>query len=203
MNKTTLSILALTTLVAQATVSVSGGLVTGLTDDTGALLPPDANVLVFLVIDTGGDGFSLLEEGSFTNNSFIGSDGNDFLATVDFSSPSFFNTNAAEAAGSFTNQITSADDANSPISLGDEFILYWFPDLENTDSLTAGDSYGEIRSTDWVLPSADGATTNATGFFNNVAANATFNSVQPIPEPSSTALLGLGGFALLARRRRA
>ena len=145
----------------------------------------------------------MLEEGSFTPNSFIGSDGNDFLATVDTSFASPFG-NAADSAGSFSNLATSADDASNPISLGDEFILYWFPDLAaSVTSLTANDSYGEIRDASWVLPSADGATTTADGFFGNVAANATFNSVQAIPEPTSTALLGLGGLALLARRRRA
>ena len=131
----------------------------------------------------------------------IGTDGNDVLLSISETTDLGF---GATALGSFSEVETMADDPNSLVTLGDDFSVFFFTSLGSTaTSLTAGDEFGAIRGSDFVLPLADGNTGVVNAVFGDVFANATFGTVQAIPEPSSTALLGLGGLALLARRRRA
>ena len=56
-----------------------------------------------------------------------------------------------------------------------------------------------IRITPNRISGTNGAASQRAGWIDNVTLNAT---VTPVPEPSSAALLGLGGLALIRRRRR-
>ena len=206
MIKKLLSIIALTSIVSKGTVSVNGGNVNGIFDADLNLLDPTESVLVLVVVDTNGtDGFSALEEGDFSLGSVVGSDGNDLLINGTNSFQDFFFNTVNTASATTSGVITSVDDPASLVSLGDEFTLYWFPELaSDTTALSAGDEYFQIRGVDWVLPASDTFTETVSSFDESATlANAVFGTVVAIPEPSSTALLGLGGLALLARRRKA
>ncbi len=65
--------------------------------------------------------------------------------------------------------------------------------LEKSDGLTVIDSSGAV-----VTPNVD----YADGLNLSLYTGITCFSASPVPEPSSTALLGLGGLALILRRRK-
>ena len=209
MKKKILSILGITTIVANATISINGGFVVGLTDDEGTALLSDSNVLVLLVANIGTSGtdiysgFSDILAGSISTNTNIGADGDDIV--IDIRSSEDGGADGAIANAGLNQFPTSFDDSSLLHSLGDDFAVVFFPGLSSTTTeLSAGDDFGIIRGSDYTLPSTDGALDTIQSFIGsaNVFAQAQFGTVQAIPEPSSTALLGLGGLALLARRRR-
>ena len=66
-------------------------------------------------------------------------------------------------------------------------------------ALAAQNSAFTIRVTPDRVSGTNGALSQRAGWIDNVTLNA---DVTPLPEPSSTMLLGLGGLALMLRRRR-
>ncbi len=101
-------------------------------------------------------------------------------------------------------------DVSGAVGTGDSYGLIWF---DSGTGLSAGDTYTTFMSggsdgTTAGFPTADteiqadGTTVQA--FFDDIRTNAdgTTKTVTVIPEPTSGALLGLAGLALVARRKR-
>jgi hypothetical protein len=92
------------------------------------------------------------------------------------------------------------------IGSSDQFVLYKHDDVINADGAAPGvdDNAMNVNDGSLLFGTVGGAkTVNAT----NLLANSNYTSsssfaMELVPEPSSTALLGLGGVALLLRRRR-
>lgn len=119
-------------------------------------------------------------------------------------------TAALNATFGVTDQVnvdgfeTAGTDIANDIAIGNEVALFWFPELSTSDSvLDNSNTYGYANAADWVLPTDQGGSlvyTNINLFGSPLTAD---QIIGVIPEPASTTLLGLGGLALLARRRRA
>jgi hypothetical protein len=182
------------TSVTNAAVTMTSVNVLGFNDENGLAL--GGGILGIAVVDTGNDGFGAIQAGStLETDTFIG-DGNDLIVRV-VNSGTF--PSVSIQAGFSTNLVTSTP--TGVASQGDQFIVYWFPDLSVSNNVTtAGDVYGAARESNWVL-TADGTSTSVTTV--NPAGNANFIVQDAIPEPSSVALICLGTFGLIARRRRA
>ncbi len=178
--------------------------------------PVGAGNLALIVVSTNDNDFGMIKEGGLSLN--VSAGGMGFIDDNDDAVIQHFATTV--------NGFTSIQEAVSPgISLdldsrftpGDKFAIYWFPtvaydsDIANI-VLSAGDSYGIVSSgqvrrdgsvegdgvKDWVLPD-DG---NSPSHLNSAPGIANLE-VQPVPEPTSLALLGLGTLGLITRRRRA
>ena len=181
---------------AQAVLSVTSANVTGFQDESGTALT--SGVLGVLVVDTAGNGFGAVTAGDIQVGATLGDDdyidGGDDLIIKLFDSTTALGSSFLQAGGS--NSIEFADGASR------DFIVYWFPSLSvagGSTAITAGDRYGAARdAATWTLSSTDGFNTNGAAVTSAGAATLT-----AVPEPTSTALLGLGGLSLLMRRRRA
>ena len=190
----TMSLLATVCTYGATSVTINAATVTNFQDADGSLL--SSGVLALLVLDTEGDGFGDVDtSSSFTIDSFL-SDGNDRILNVVESTagvPIAGIPDSIQAGGVSVELIDGVD-------AGDAFAVYWFPALSLSDtSAGLGDSYGvTFDSSTWILPATGITNTNSV---TNPGA-ALFEVIEAVPEPSSTALLGLGGLALLARRRR-
>jgi len=203
--KTIIGALLVSKVSAITTVSITGANVEGFNDSDGNAL--DGGVLALLVVDSGNDGFGGVNISNTLATDSLLADGNDIILNIVESSAAlpFLGVPNAVIAGA-NNGMSGAlavdlDDGTlgTGITAGDNFAVYFFPELTISSSeFTLGDTFGIATADDFVLPTA--GTTNAQVITN--AGNANF-TVASIPEPSSTALLGLGGLALLARRRRA
>ena len=172
-------------------------------------------VLGLLVVDRSGDGFagssptnSLFDQTSISVGSLLGGD-DLVIATVESSahSPIFGDASIIVSSNSF--------ELENGVDAGDSFAVYWFPELNSTATmLTTGNTFGIARLTDviddggtpadessvnWYLPGAGNP--NIDKAENSDVGRANF-IVAAVPEPSSTALLGLGGLALALRRRK-
>jgi len=194
MKKTILSLLLTINYCSAATISVSGG---GVFDVRGsdASLKPDVGDLFIVVASKSNDIFeNLLAGDDLSVGSTVGGADDVVIATgslVDFSG------NRAQQSG-FTNLLISdAAEPNPALSAGDHFAFIWFDGVSSTGAVAVNSVYGIVRASDWVLPSS--GTTSASDVTATQIAGLTVN---PVPEPSSVALLGLGSLALLARRRK-
>ncbi len=137
-------------------------------------------------IETNGAGgdtivFTFSDAVDFSISNTIGTGANNFLTT----NTAISNTFVADA-GIWSTAITNTD----------------VVDTINGTTLTLNTQATGIQAEDvWGTATVSGATT-ITWTVPNSANLESFNFTA-VPEPSSTALLGLGGLALLARRRRA
>lgn len=94
----------------------------------------------------------------------------------------------------------------SDVNSSDQFILYRHDDVIDADGATASDDSNDMTLNDGSLlfGTVGGAKTiDATNLIadDNYTVSSSF-AMTVVPEPSSTALLGLGGLALVLRRRR-
>jgi len=193
------SILCLTSAISQAVVSINATLV-------GANSPVDS--LGLLVVDTNGDGFGPALEGTYTVSTlatdtvFIDGSDDRVVAISSFEPGSFGGADNLNFVSN--NEIrTAADSPTGPFTLGTDFAIYWFPEIDGSGgasaSIVAGDDYGFTRF-DSSVPNGEITSVNGADFvlqagLNNFDATVSGASalanlvVQPIPEPSSTALL--------------
>lgn len=197
-TKIILNLLALAA-ISNASTTITSANVLEFKDENGGDL--GTGVLGLVVIDTGNDGFGTLRPGSYQIGSTLGDDdfvgdGNDLVVKVVDSTD--FPSIAIQ--GGFNTSLSNSTPPGIP-STNNQFLVYWFPTLSSSGdkTLRSGDVYGSAREANWFL--GNDGDTKTVSTVNN-AGNANF-TVGPIPEPSSTALLGLGGLALLTRRRRA
>tara|TARA_B110000881_G_scaffold219522_1_gene241645 strand:- start:1064 stop:1654 length:591 start_codon:yes stop_codon:yes gene_type:complete len=182
--------------LANAVITVAGGLVTNLADENNTELSAPTTFAVLVALNN--DSFDgLVMSDTISIGETVG-EGKYFVlqteTTVDASSNGFGEAGQVDIANYNIVGTPLADNA----AAGNNVAFVWFPGLVGS-TLSTVDVYGAVSNVDWVLP-ADGATltfTNITG--SPQQANFT---IQPIPEPSSIALLGLGAFGLLMRRRR-
>lgn len=194
----------ITQSISTAAVTIGTAGVTGFNDSSNA--PLGAGVLGVLVVNTGtGDAGSAgflgtLKLGNITVNSTLDTNG-DLLVlglTESISNP-LLGTSQIQAGG------PSVDLATTDASLNDQFAVYWFPTLSQSNTtVTLGTTYGFARAdgdadpaNNWVLSSSNG-TISPVGVSNAGSAQFTVT-----PEPASTALLGLGALGFALRRRRA
>jgi hypothetical protein len=182
--------------LANAVITVAGGLVTNLADENNTELSAPTTFAVLVALNN--DSFDgLVMSDTISIGETVG-EGKYFVlqteTTVDASSNGFGEAGQVDIANYNIVGTPLAENA----AAGNNVAFVWFPGLVGS-TLSTADVYGAVSNVDWVLP-ADGATltfTNLTG--SPQQANFT---IQPIPEPSSIALLGLGAFGLLMRRRR-
>jgi len=191
-----------TLLVTSASISsgftLSGGLVPFLGDDAGVALTSDTEFAIVVALDTATNPFSgLLANDNISTGSTIG--GGDYFVLD--TGTAVDGALGVAAQLNITNFQTSGTSIAADVAAGNEVGFLWFPSLSTSDDvLDQGDSYGFFTASDWLLPvqGASESFTNRQELTPLIA-----SEVVLIPEPSSTALLGLGGLALLARRRRA
>ncbi len=202
-------------LIYSSTVAISSAVVS-LNPATFTNANVGAGTLGFLVVDTAGDGFGDVVGGTYskstldTDTYFIDGSDDRIIAIGEFAVGGGFDTTTRLSFISNNEIRTGTDTPTGPFTLGTEFAFYWFPDLELTDTaFTAGDNYGIARydGTDANSTSVNGTEfiliDGVDSFDVEVTGDSALANFTVIPEPSSTALLGLGGLALLARRRRA
>lgn len=102
--------------------------------------------------------------------------------------------------------VSNFDTTGTPLAgnaaVGNQVAFAWFPGQSSGSGtvLSNGDVYGVIRDTNWILPTDLGGSVS---FSNLVVGSKQANFVVAVPEPTGIALLGLGAFALIARRKRA
>jgi len=105
-----------------------------------------------------------------------------------------FSLNVYQSTGGGTGLVLVAETAVETIAFGTDFTDYTLNFSIDTDGTYAVG----VRNRGYVADSQPDNPAESTVFFDN----ARLNSVSAVPEPSSTALLGLGGLALILRRRK-
>jgi len=202
MNTTTKAIILLAGMqsFATAATTVFGANVRGFNDQSGT--PLGDGILGVLVVNTatgegGDDGFNTeINAGAIAVNSTLDTNGDLLILNlIDSSFNLLESVNEINGAGAGTIVDLTGDAAS-----GDEFAVYWFPGLSaggGSTTKSAGDRFGFTRASDWVL-GPDGGSVNT-----SAVASAGDATGIVAPEPTSTALLGLGALGFALRRRRA
>jgi hypothetical protein len=107
----------------------------------------------------------------------------------------------ANGTDNLTVDLTGYDIAN-----GDSMTLFTYPDLEGVfesvviNGQSIGSNLGDVSTTSFSTVLADNSIW--TGDLVITSSSVSLANLTFVPEPSSTALLGLGGLALMLRRRR-
>ncbi len=184
-------------LSIQAAVTITDAQIRGY-QTAGSADITSAGILGLLVLDSGGDGFGQIQDGSSIALDNLIGDGNDVILNIVGSSAAAPPFNPAQISGVGIGTVIF--DLVGDRSSGDEFAVYWFPTLLTSETtFTAGDTYGVARGANWILPGDGNSTISPVLVTSAGAANLT---VAAVPEPSSVALLGLGSAVILLRRRR-
>ncbi len=201
----TIALLATTTCIQAASVTVS----TENIKHSDNMTDVADGQLALLVISTVDGSFGAVKEGSIAINSSASD--TEFIDNVDDAIFVAFATSTKAFSGGIKQAVTAQNvNLDARFTEGDRFAIYWFPTITfsadlSTINLTAGTEYGissigtigtDLTSVNWALPE-DSANLS----YNQ--ANAGAANLTVVPEPTSTALLGLGGLSLLMRRRRA
>jgi len=200
MRKLIITFFAASVSLSEAFVSLTGGAVFTLGDDTGTALAAPTEFAVVVALD-GATPFTGLTAGETVSTGSLIGDG-DFFVLQTGTAVSQAGVGVAGQV-SINNFDTTGTAIAGDVAAGNEVGFLWFPELSTSDNvLDSGDSYGIFTAADWLLPTGGGGDVTLTSapFPANIL---TADQIVVIPEPSSTALLGLGGLALFARRRRA
>lgn len=136
---------------------------------------------------------ALLQDGIYINNSAA--------LTFTFSGLDISQTYLLDVFGGL--DVTNATPADFTLSIGSAFTgaATQVLNVDNSD----GNNNGAIASWASITPDATGnisVTVTATGGLGGRRTEVNAIRLESIPEPSSTALLGLGGLALILRRRK-
>lgn len=188
-------------LASSAQAFTIGGSYGVLSDNGSALTAPTRTMMV---IDTGDNG--LLDLASWDGSTY--SPGSDDIVVQGWDELTGdgdgFEANAAFAAVKngvlgVTNGYSVTLNADG-VTDGDDIYLFWFAGLDALGAGPgAGQDYGYVKIGE--APAVNtGAVAPTILSFSNIA-GASFGTTAPIPEPTSLALLGLGGLAVLRRRR--
>ena len=203
MNKLLITLFAASVSISEAFVSLSGGAVFVLGDSSGQPLPSDTEFAVVVALDGATPFTGLTANETVSTGSLIG--GGDFFVLQTGTAIDQPLVDGVAGQVSINNFNTEGTAIANDVAAGNQVGFIWFPELSTSDNvLDAGDSYGFFTAADWLLPTGGGGDivlTSAPAPPNTTTFSA--DQIVLIPEPSSTALLGLGGLALLARRRRA
>ncbi|WP_018969451.1 PEP-CTERM sorting domain-containing protein [Rubritalea marina] len=190
---------------AQASVTLAFEFLS-LRDSLGTELSDGSTVAIFADTSgnlTGPSGSSFLDETLTIGNSY---DGDELLALGS-------TTTDAGDAGYFFLGSASYDSGNN-INAGTLFTVVWFDTTSTT--ISSGTDYGLYSNTNSAESEAgfamvrpgDGGSANIAYYDSNFGGSATVAdftadmTVAAVPEPSSTALLGLGCVGFILRRRR-
>jgi hypothetical protein len=133
--------------------------------------------------------------------------------TINTTSFTVFGRNTATGLGSISGAVSNFVFTGG-MSAGDQFAMLIFPNATQADSVSAGTALTLFRMDTplaWTLPANDtsgstfafgGGTPSYTQVPNTASA---IQSFSVVPEPSTYALMALGGFVLffIARRRKA
>ena len=192
--------------ISQASVSVTAN-VRGFLDENGDAMGD--GTVGLLVVDTGNDGFGTVKAGDFQIGSTLGTD--DF---IDDDNDLIYNVVASMTSGPGGSRLFAGDGVDIALNdsnpagvaqTGNRFAVYWFNIAPGSDSVSEGDFYGIATDNTWILPEdgepLPGGTVD-TIVLSDPGARSLLR-VQPVPEPTSLALLGLGTLGLITRRRRA
>lgn len=214
MNKTTLftvgALLAGTS--ANAAVLV-GGTIDSLGDAAGNPLTTASKTMA--IVDVDGDGLAGFDLANWDGSSFL-PDADDWIVTDTVgANGAWFEAANDDPAGTSTEdplfgaqpgilevsttkyQFDLVANTDTTVGAGDNVYLFWFPDLDiNAVSPGANQAFGVV-----LLGPLDAI--GGVNFFDAYGGGpirqAEYSTL--VPEPSSLALLGLGGLAMLRRRR--
>ena len=199
--------LLLVAVHANAAISFSGTALQSSNPNAGVV--NSASVGVLINLDSGTD-WSAIRDITPGTAFTIGSQ-----FTINTTSFTVFARNTATSLGSISGAVSNFTFTGG-MSAGDQFAMLIFPNATQADSVAAGTSLTLFRMDSplaWTLPANDtsgsvfqfgGSTPSYTQVPNTASA---LESFTVVPEPSTYALLVLGGLALaghvIRRRRRA
>lgn len=211
-----------TALLAAATANAGTVLVGGVTYglfDAGGNTPAGPSKTM-AIIDVDGDGIPGFNLASWDGSSFL-PDSDDVIVTdekngngswFEATGDNLTNANSGDLAGeesgfndtlevptaTYQFDLAAVNDASS-VGAGDNVYLFWFPELPlNAAAPGSGQAFGILLL--GALDPVGGVNFNNTTLTEDF--RATNTTVAPIPEPTSLALMGLGGLAVLRRRRK-
>ncbi|MFK7909364.1 MAG: PEP-CTERM sorting domain-containing protein [Akkermansiaceae bacterium] len=199
------------TIAFSESFSSTGGIATNFANAAGTA----ANGLTWgIIVDNSGDGFLAAYDisGSGTSAQIQGGDDKLYISaqtTSDTTGQSEFSPTFVPEGFGGAGSLTAVS-FNSPHAANTPFAIVWFDSsaaFDDASSSTAGIlTNSDVTGTPFLIPSDDppGGTfaISAWARGDDPVRSATGLNITFVPEPSSTALIGLGGLALLLRRRR-